>query len=87
MRRSRILVLAFLLALAAAACKQAGEKPQVETQTPAAAQTLSDPVCGMRVTPAEADTTIIYNGVEYGFCTRAHYEQFQAAPEKFVKPV
>lgn len=87
MSHSRILVLFLLVALAATACKKAEETPAPQTQTPATIETLSDPVCGMKVTATEADTTIIYNGVEYGFCTRAHYEQFQAAPEKFVKPV
>lgn len=42
------------------------------------------PVCGMDVDPKTADRSD-YRGKTYYFCMPAHKQQFDAAPEKFVK--
>lgn len=84
---SRIFLLLLITIVALSSCKKAEEKTTAEEQASATTVLLSDPVCGMKVSHADADTTVVYNGVEYGFCNRTHYEQFQAAPEKFVKPL
>src|SRR5262245_35036677 len=49
-----------------------------------AAETVIDPVCGMRVNPAAAAGHYEYRGTPYYFCGRSCLERFKAAPESFL---
>jgi YHS domain-containing protein len=42
-----------------------------------------DPVCGMDVDQAEVSTE--YKGETYSFCCEACKEEFEKAPEKYLK--
>jgi YHS domain-containing protein len=44
-----------------------------------------DPVCGMEVSYTTASEEFIYNGKTYYFCARSCREEFQAAPDKFIR--
>ena len=48
-----------------------------------------DPVCGMKVDPAQAATSIEHQGSTIYFCSQGCAAKFRAAPEKYapVKPV
>lgn len=50
-----------------------------------AGQTLSDPVCGMIVSP-DTPHRLAHNGENVLFCSAGCKEKFRAAPEKYVKP-
>ncbi len=45
---------------------------------------VTDPVCGMRISPDKAASTVDYKGKTYYFCTDACRTQFEAAPERYV---
>lgn len=47
---------------------------------------VTDPVCGMEIDPAEAAGTWEYKGQTYHFCHLSCLERFQAAPEDFLEP-
>ena len=44
-----------------------------------------DPVCGMKVNPAEAAASQEYKGATYHFCSAACHQKFQASPGSFVR--
>jgi YHS domain-containing protein len=46
------------------------------------AQQATDPVCGMQVSPAEAEKAE-HNGKTYHFCSSDCREQFEASPDDF----
>lgn len=48
------------------------------------ATTVTDPVCGMTVDPANAVGSSAYQGVTYHFCSRGCETKFDAAPERYV---
>jgi Cu+-exporting ATPase len=45
-----------------------------------------DPVCGMRVDPAQAVSSAEYEGKLYHFCSRGCAEKFQRDPRKYLSP-
>ena len=47
---------------------------------------MTDPVCGMDVTPEDAAGSYQYRGQKYYFCNESCLEQFQANPEAFLTP-
>jgi Cu+-exporting ATPase len=47
-------------------------------------QTVTDPVCGMKVTPATAQATAEYGGRTYYFCSVSCKENFVSDPERYV---
>jgi YHS domain-containing protein len=46
--------------------------------------TVTDPVCGMAIDPAEAVGSTTYNGETYHFCARACETKFNVAAESYV---
>src|SRR5580765_7429049 len=56
-------------------------------RAPAAAVTVVDPVCGMDVTPGEAEGgSAEHAGVTYWFCNPGCRERFAADPARFLAP-
>jgi Cu+-exporting ATPase len=49
-----------------------------------AQDTVKDPVCGMRITPADAVETVEHEGTTYYFCSSDCAESFRDAPEDYV---
>ena len=47
---------------------------------------MTDPVCGMEVTPEDAAGSYQYHGQYYYFCAESCLKQFQASPEAFLRP-
>ncbi len=48
--------------------------------------TVADPVCGMRVDPAQSTHQAEHAGKTYHFCCRSCADRFQADPQKYLKP-
>lgn len=46
--------------------------------------TVTDPVCGMTIDPAEAVGSSTYDGETYFFCARGCQTKFDAAPALFA---
>jgi Cu+-exporting ATPase len=46
--------------------------------------TVTDPVCGMTIDPAEAVGSSSYNGETYHFCAHACEVKFNVAPESYA---
>jgi YHS domain-containing protein len=60
----------------------------VHDNAPAAAgqaQTVTDPVCGMKIDPKTAAAKSVYAGKTYYFCTKEDKAQFDKDPEKYLK--
>ncbi len=53
-----------------------------ETRAPSAAEAV-DPVCGMSVSPATAETSS-FQGKDYFFCCSGCHKKFDAAPSSFL---
>jgi Cu+-exporting ATPase len=53
---------------------------------PAAATSVADPVCGMKVDPATSKHRLEHNGVTYHFCCNGCRTKFAADPEGYLKP-
>lgn len=70
------------------ACNQPNNTNQVNSAvTPVAEAKFAnenDFVCGMKVLPDYTDTCH-YQGKVYGFCSQSCKEEFQAAPETYLK--
>jgi P-type Cu+ transporter len=47
---------------------------------------VTDPVCGMEVTPADAAGSYQFQGQQYYFCNESCLEQFRANPGAFLAP-
>jgi len=47
---------------------------------------VTDPVCGMDVTPEDAAGSYTYRGEQYYFCNASCLERFQDNPEQFLAP-
>ena len=47
---------------------------------------MTDPVCGMEVTPRNAAGSCTYEGRQYYFCNESCLERFQANPQEFLAP-
>jgi Cu+-exporting ATPase len=47
---------------------------------------VTDPVCGMEVTPQNAAGSCTYQGRQYYFCNESCLERFQANPQEFLAP-
>ena len=47
---------------------------------------MTDPVCGMDVTPEDAAGSYTYRGEQYYFCNASCLERFQDNPEQFLAP-
>ena len=50
------------------------------------AQTVKDPVCGMRVDPAHAAGQIEHAGTTYSFCSQHCVDKFRANPSAYLDP-
>jgi YHS domain-containing protein len=50
------------------------------------AQTVIDPVCGMKVIPGETKLVTIYKGNGYWFCAESCHKAFEANPERYLEP-
>jgi YHS domain-containing protein len=46
---------------------------------------VTDPVCGMQINPERAVATLVYEGVEYWFCTEACKRRFEQDPPKYAR--
>jgi YHS domain-containing protein len=46
-----------------------------------------DPVCGMEITAEEASDSVEYDGETYYFCSPGCRAAFEAAPERYVRPM
>jgi len=46
--------------------------------------TVTDPVCGMQIDPANAVGSSTYEGQSYYFCSRGCETKFDAAAEKYT---
>jgi len=62
-----------------------GNRPGEAGKTAEAALAI-DPVCGMKVDPADAKHRFSYKGQDYFFCGARCRERFEAEPEKFLQP-
>ena len=49
-----------------------------------AAATVTDPVCGMTIAPAQAVGSSTYNGQTYHFCSRGCETKFDSAPARYA---
>ena len=47
----------------------------------------TDPVCGMTVDPLTAKEKAVHRGETYWFCCAGCRESFEAAPERYLKPI
>lgn len=47
-------------------------------------QTVTDPVCGMKISPADAVTSIDHEGTTYSFCSQDCADSFRESPEDYV---
>src|SRR5262245_37079906 len=50
------------------------------------AELVLDPVCGMRIDPADAAGSCDYKGKKYYFCHESCLARFKADPDSFLKP-
>ena len=57
-----------------------------DDRTTAAEATVTDPVCGMRITPSSAAGSLEHAGTTYYFCGASCLTRFRSNPEAFVKP-
>ena len=48
--------------------------------------TVTDPVCGMTIDPANAVGSSSYNGQMYHFCSQVCQTKFDSAPTEYVSP-
>src|SRR5437762_4667240 len=62
---------------------QIGQPPVEELQVGSGGET--DPVCGMRVEPANAAGSFAYQGTTYYFCARSCLEKFKANPAAYLE--
>ena len=46
-----------------------------------------DPVCGMKIEPANAVGSSTYEGTTYYFCSRGCESKFDADPQRFISSV
>jgi Cu+-exporting ATPase len=53
---------------------------------PAAADTATDPVCGMTVNVAAAKHTTVHEGQTYYFCNPKCLQKFEAEPARYLEP-
>lgn len=51
----------------------------------AAATTVTDPVCGMKIDPATAAAKSVYAGKTYYFCSKDEKAKFDKDPEAYLK--
>jgi Cu+-exporting ATPase len=69
-------------------CKQKFDKEPAKYTTPRdsgqAAQSAKDPVCGMRVKPADAKFKSEFQGKTYYFCSERCKQSFDKEPAKYA---
>ena len=46
----------------------------------------TDPVCGMKVDPAQTDLMATFEGKRYYFCAEGCRKTFEKKPQKYLKP-
>jgi YHS domain-containing protein len=46
-----------------------------------------DPVCGMEISAEEAADSVEYDGETYYFCSPGCRAAFEAAPERYIRPI
>ncbi len=46
--------------------------------------TVSDPVCGMKISPADAVSSIEHDGTTYYFCSQDCADSFRDSPDDYV---
>lgn len=56
------------------------------SSSPAAENSVIDPVCGMEIDPQAAAATLEHDGETYYFCNPVCAERFQADPERYLHP-
>jgi YHS domain-containing protein len=47
-------------------------------------QTVTDPVCNMKISPADAVASIEHDGTTYYFCSQDCADSFRESPEDYV---
>jgi P-type Cu+ transporter len=47
-------------------------------------QQVTDPVCGMKISPSDAVATIEHDGTTYYFCSQDCADSFRDAPEDYT---
>lgn len=47
-------------------------------------QLMTDPVCGMKISPADAVATIDHEGTTYYFCSQDCADSFKESPADYV---
>jgi Cu+-exporting ATPase len=52
---------------------------------PPPAETVLDPVCGMRIAPQDAAARLVHEGVEHHFCSAGCARRFQADPQRYLR--
>jgi Cu+-exporting ATPase len=52
----------------------------------AVAETVRDPVCGMRVSPSEAAAAVPHGGTLHYFCSTGCAEKFRSTPDRYLAP-
>ena len=65
-------------------CSQEQAKDEVTTQENAIATMVTDPVCGMEINAANANTIVEYEGNQYYFCSDGCAAEFEKDPEKYT---
>jgi xanthine dehydrogenase accessory factor len=77
-----------LLALAevVTARRKRGPAANTEVQVPAVVF-ATDPVCGMTVDPLTSTHKAVYRDQTYWFCCAGCQTEFEAAPEKYLRPI
>jgi len=69
---------------AVAAAAPVPAMPPDATTVPAVQGAITDPVCGMTVTPPTPHGPMEHGGTTYWFCSASCLQKFQAAPAKFL---
>jgi YHS domain-containing protein len=73
------LVVVLLLALGTAC------KPTASPAPGPGDELVTDPVCGMQITPKTAAAKVVHEGKTYYFCDRDEVALFKKEPEKYLK--
>jgi P-type Cu+ transporter len=47
-------------------------------------QQVTDPVCGMKISPSDAVATIEHNGTTYYFCSQDCADSFRESPDDYL---
>jgi len=56
-----------------------------KTDSQAANMKVKDPVCGMEITPSQAEETRMYEGKKFYFCSASCAKAFDKDPHAYVR--